>query len=106
MTPSIRPALSNWLDLVRAKARVSDPVINRFQQPVPKVQRRPSQFADGFEGSQARQSARSATPMPKPGANNATHFHRDGFEVAAKKPVELAWKPSPAARARVNVMRF
>ena len=113
MSLAIKPALSSFLDSIRGKSPVSDPALARFQQPVAKVQRRPARFADGFEGSPGRSprlASANATPAPKQGMQSATHLHRDGFEVATRKPVELAPRLAPqvaaAARARVNVMRF
>ena len=84
-----------------------------MQQPVPKVSRMARQF-DAFEnaGLQKRDmqqaSARSATPQPKAGATNVTQFsqHRDAFESATRKPVELAPKPPPSFKAAIPVFRF
>ncbi|MBS1152211.1 MAG: hypothetical protein H6Q89_3909 [Myxococcaceae bacterium] len=111
---AIRPALSNWLDAVRraaTSAPVAEPRVKRFEQPVPKVVRLP-RHRDSFEGAESsyglkQPASRSATPAPKPGATDVTRFlHRDGFESAARKPVELAPKPPPSFRAGVAVFRF
>jgi hypothetical protein len=114
MSVSLRPALSSLFDAIRGSSPTAvDSKVNRFQQPVQKVQRRPARFADGFEGAPAkapRLASESATAAPKQGVTTATNLHRDAFEAATRKPVELAPKLAPrlatAAKARVNVMRF
>ncbi len=124
---AIRPALGTWFDSLR-RAAASEPIgqtkVKRFEQPVPKVTR--NRGGDMFETAadelkhgikrdwrqdvqqDLRQASfRSATPPPKSGVTNVTHFlHRDGFETATRKPVELAPKPPPSLRAGVAVFRF
>ncbi len=114
MTVSLRPALSSLINTIRGSSQVDSGKLERFQKPVARVNRRPAGFADGFDGAPAKSprlaAAQNATPAPRPGVTTATHLHRDGFDVAARKPVELAPKLAPrmaaVAKARVNVMRF
>ncbi|GEM_PF-2977846 len=122
---SVRPALGTWLDSLRRAATgapIAETRIKRYEQPVPKVARNPNH--DTFETAadelkhgmrrdlnsaprDLRSARQDATPAPKPGATNATQFlHRDGFEAAARKPVELSPKPPPSFKPAVAVFRF
>ena len=115
MSVSLRPALSSLFDSIRGSRPLSDAEVARKQLPVARVQRRPARFADGFEGAPARaprlaRPHQTATPAPKQGGLSVSRLTQDAFEVATRKPVELAPRLAPAAaaaaRARINVMRF
>jgi hypothetical protein len=116
---SIRSATSNLIDRLRgkvpSKVAAAESDIARLQSPVVRVQRRPAGFMDGFDREPSKAPrlaslATSATPAPRAGMTSLSSLHRDGFEAAARKPVELAPRLAPAvekaARARINVMRF
>ena len=120
---SVRPALGSWFDSLRraaSSAPIAETKIKRYEQPVPRVTRNPNR--DTFEtaadelkhgirrdfnqGQSLSGPRQNATPAPKPGATNTTSFlHRDGFEAATRKPVELTPKPPPSFKQAVAVFR-